>query len=432
MLSLLCLSAVALCTGCSSHVLPTELEVKETTKESSVDDFVRDNFQTFVEKYNETHVEPLLAKELKRIRPLTFSDQRAGYYFDFDTGFMVAGENYETLAVSNIDPDFEDLLFETEGRVTYTGSSFWSEDGREFRPKEEDIPLSGPAMIGESVTSTNSPDGQITNDKIGSYIVANYPGYSVVSQNYIPSYDYISQFDTSIYVKNEDGSVYSEGNCAINSTFSMLHNMGKKKWNKRFCSEDYYIDYSGDKLIHDVHYTLRNHVDGWQPNPFDRSGAPYGGRSVLGNMSNLYRQLRERAISAYGYMEDGMSGSDSKNMAMDLSRRYIYNSTFLDTSSFELVASLVGDGIPSVVCTSGSVTYGNHAMAVNGYIKLEKTAKWGAFTSTDTKWILAVDDGWQSSCVDGGSDKRRFYDPNKQGGAEFVCANKASLEFSLC
>ena len=71
-------------------------------------------------------------------------------------------------------------------------------------------------------------------------------------------------------------------------------------------------------------------------------------------------------------------------------------------------------------------------MAVNGYIKLEKTSGWWIFTSTDTKWILAVDDGHQSSCTNGGESKRRFYDPNKQGGAKFICADKNSIDFSCC
>lgn len=124
--------------------------------------------------------------------------------------------------------------------------------------------------------------------------------------------------------------------------------------------------------------------------------------------------------------------ADVKNMAMDVDGWYGYDTTFRDTKNFDIVKEMVDDNIPLVVGTTGSITYDNHAMSVNGYIKMQKTSGWWIFTSTDTKWILAVDDGHQDSHSWGGEKQRRFYDPNKKGGADFVYADRNTIEYSFC
>lgn len=310
---------------------------------------------------------------------------------------------------------------------------FYDENGFEYGISTDinvlsEVNADSKATLNSSITSSNY-DGYITNSQIDNYISTYYSGYNIVSENYIPFYDYISQFDTSVYIKTAGNTIYSEGNCVINSTYSMLHNLGKKERDRDFYYSDYYVDYTGDNLIHDAHYSLIH--NGWKVNNFSRSGAPNVGKKALEVIPDLYLRLRERAISSYGYHEDtGMIGSYAKDMAMDVDGWYGYNTTFFETNDFNTIKTLVDSLIPSLVGTSGSITYHNHSMAVNGYIKLEKTSGWWIFTSTDTKWILAVDDGHQSSCINGNESKRRFYDPNKAGGARFICAGKNTIDFS--
>ena len=430
MISLLCLAAASLVGNIS---LPNTLQSNEA--KLPIVEFMNQNFNLFVNKYNEFHEEDLKATKLLRTRSLVLEEEISGYYFDFDYGYMVASEDYEIYLISNYDLYFEEELFLTDDVLYFTGTAFYDENGFEYGVLNENFLLTGVNADTKATTKSSSTsddlDGYITNSQIDSYISKYYSGYNVVSENYIRYYDYISQFDTSVYVKYSDGYVYSEGNCVINATFSMLHNMGKKDRDRDFYHTDYYIDYTGSNLTHDVHYSLT--YNGWKANDLQRSGAPNASKKALKVMPDLYMRLRERAISSYRYDEvAGMDGSYAKNLAMDVDGWYGYNTIFFETNDFNTVKSLVDSNIPSVVGTTGSIDYGNHSMAVNGYIKLEKTSGWWIFTSTDTKWILAVDDGHQNSCTNGNESKRRFYDPNKKGGARFVCADKNTIDFSTC
>lgn len=427
MISLLCLAAATL-VGNSPAISPIP------HSEDSIVEFVSNNFSAFVSKYNETHEENLVATKLIRTREIALSDDVKGYYFDFDQGYMVATSDYDIRSISNFDLSFESDLFSTDS-VYFSGTAFYDSNGVEYRTSDDEIlttKLGTPATT-KSSPATNQNDGKITSDDIGSYISSNYSGYTIVDEKYIPYYDYIGQFDTSVYVKkNPDGGHSSEGNCVLNATYSMLHNMGKRYRNREFYFSDYYVDYSGDRLIHDAHYSSRNNANGWMPNTFKIEGTPNNNKVAIECMSDLYLRLRERAISSYGYNEEGMYLADVKNMAMDVDGWYGYDTTFRDTKNFDIVKEMVDDNIPLVVGTTGSITYDNHAMSVNGYIKMQKTSGWWIFTSTDTKWILAVDDGHQDSHSWGGEKQRRFYDPNKKGGADFVYADRNTIEYSFC
>lgn len=162
-------------------------------------------------------------------------------------------------------------------------------------------------------------------------------------------------------------------------------------------------------------------------------GSPNNDKNILSVIPNLYLKLRERAIRFYNYDEaNGMLFQHAKNMAMDIVGWYGYKTSFFESDDMDLVKQLVDSDIPSLVASYNSIKYGNHSMVVNGYIKLEKTTGWWIFTSTDRKWLLSVDDGHQDSCENGGENERRFYDPNKKGGAKFICAEKNTLDYSLC
>ena len=398
-------------------------------------EFVTDNFSTFVSEYNTYHEDSLAASRVVRTRSLVLDNDQNGYYFDFDKGFMVATDDYDILFISNYNPTYEDELFLTDGDIYFSGTAFFDQNGTEFGLDDSDF-IAGQKddsdIVYSTSSTTESPDGEIDNDRISSYISENYPGYEIVDEKYMWSYDYIYQLDTSVYVKHEGGNIRSEGNCVLNSTYSMLHNMGKKHRDKYFYSKDYYVDYSDEAVINDAHYTQMM-AKGYIPSDYKIKGTPNRDKKALENLPNLYLRLRDRAISSYGYDEiDGMMFSDAKNMITDIEGWYGYDTKFEQTNNFNTMKELIDDDIPVLVGVTGSTTYGNHAMSVNGYIKLQKESGWWVFKSTSTKWLLAVDDGWQVSCTYGTSENQRFYDPNKKGGATFICADGDSIDFSGC
>ena len=430
MLGLLSLAAASLIS--TAGVAPVS---QISYPETPIVEFVTDNFSTFVSEYNRYHEDSLVASRVVRTRSLVLDDDQTGYYFDFDKGFMVATDDYDILFISNYDPTYENELFLTDGDIYFSGTAFFDQDGTEFGLDDSDF-MAGQDLnidaLSSTVEPTNDPDGKIKNDEISNYISENYPGYEIVDERYIWAYDYIAQMDTSVFVRHEGGTIYSEGNCVLNSTYSMLHNMGKKHRDKYFYSKDYYVDYSGEAVANDAHYS-RMMARGYVPNDYWVRGTPNHGEDVIENLPSLYLRLRDRAISSYGYDEiDGMMFADVKNMIADIEGWYGYDTKFEQTNNFNTVKELIDDDIPVFVGVNGSTTYGDHAMSVNGYIKLQKESGWWIFKSTSTKWLLAVDDGHQVSCVSGTSENRRFYDPNKKGGATFICADEDSIDFSGC
>lgn len=437
MIPFVSITATALMLLCSGNaVLHTEND-----QQNNVVDFMNNNFDTFIAKYNETHSEKLEASKIKRSVPIDSPFAEQVYFIDFDNGYMVVSDDYNIYEMNNNDLAFEDDIF-TSKNVYYDGTSFYL-DGIEFGVYDDGALLDGKDSAAISAiafstyaSDTNefaSDDGKLSEDKISSYISSYYPDYNIVDSSYIDNYQYIYQFDTSVYLPyTSTGSYSSEGNCVINSTFSMLYNMAKKDWDRDFLYNDSYIDYS-ENITQDSHYYLLNLTD--QEYKLNdrrgRIGYPYTGYNCLENMSQLYLRLREEAIG-YGYNETkGMTFGYAENMAETVEKWYGYITDFYRTNDYNNMKDLVDSNIPCLVSSSGSLTYGNHAMAVRGYIKLEKTSGWRIFTSTDTKWLLAVDDG-HSYKISEGKDKDYFYDPNRAGGATFICANKSTLDYSTC
>lgn len=202
--------------------------------------------------------------------------------------------------------------------------------------------------------------------------------------------------------------------------------MGKNNTLKKFYYNDYIIDYS-NAVYNDQHYYLTS--QGWVINNYVSS--LYGDR-IIKQIPSVYLNIRNRAINK-GYNENsGMTGSKTKDIAYDISREFGYTSLFKNTNSFDDISYLIDRKIPSVVRTSKSTIYGNHQMAVNGYIKLEKKTGWGWFTKVDTKWVLSVDDGHQNSKTSASASYRHFYDPNMSGGANFTAIEYKTIDFSIC
>lgn len=203
----------------------------------------------------------MLATKLIRTRNLILENNEKGYYFDFDNGFMVASFDYEIYLISNNDLPYENDLFLSNNEIYFNGSSFRNEDGFEYVISNNQITNENvlDARNQSKSPSINLEDGEIKYSDIYKYISSNYSGFNIVSENYIKSYDYISQFDTSIYIKRNNGYDYSEGNCVLNATYSMLHNLGKKNRDRNFYYKDFYVNYNGEHLINDDHYYLTNY-----------------------------------------------------------------------------------------------------------------------------------------------------------------------------
>lgn len=116
-------------------------------------EFMAQNFNAFVNKYNEFYEDDLIAAKLLRTRDLVLEEGAVGYYFDY--GYMIASEEYEIYLISNYDLSFEDALFLTDDTLYFTGTAFYDESGLEFGVLSENYILSD--VNADSKATSKSP-----------------------------------------------------------------------------------------------------------------------------------------------------------------------------------------------------------------------------------------------------------------------------------
>ncbi len=92
------------------------------------------------------------------------------------------------------------------------------------------------------------------------------------------------------------------------------------------------------------------------------------------------------------------------------------------------ITSNIVYGIPVVVSTNGSLSYGNHGMVVYGYKRYTYNETVNGASVTKSAYMLLVDDGWTS---DGSPEQRRF-DPNRTSINRFFCTDRNSLTWPGC
>lgn len=400
----------------------------------SLEILMNNHFDKFIEEYNKAHKEKLLAKSINNYKLLTYPYNT--YFYDFDIGYAIINKEFEILKIDNVDLTYEkDLLSKDD--VGFDGRNFYYIDNNvkyEFENVYEDAYLKGV----EEVSSTSNEivyDGQLEAGDgkiydIESYVSSRYPDYKFYKSNFINNYRLVYQMDTSYYLTNKGES---EGNCVLNSTYSMLINMAKNSWNEKYYTKEYYVDlYNNDAIYNDSLYdnliTAGRHI-----NEDYRLGVDRNKQKVLSNMPHLYAQIRDVAISKYGYdVDNGMYSSNIINIVNDIQGWYGYDSTFKESTSNDDVIYLLNSYIPSVVSTS-SLTYGNHAMAIYGYYVISKTNTWWIFSSTDYKYFYCIDDGWSFKLKDYRcKGKKIYYDVNVNNNYKFICADKSTLLLSVC
>lgn len=429
---------VLLCINLSfiiTNIYKPKLQANALDKNNiSLEILMNNYFDKFIDEYNKTHEEKLLATSIKGYKLLSYPYNT--YFYDFDIGYAIINKNFEILKIDNVDLTYEtDILSKND--VGFDGRNFYYIDNNikyEFENIYEDIYLSGTEEIASSSNETVydgqlvAGDGKIYD--IESYTKSRYPDYEYSKSNFLKSYRLVYQQDTSFFLNNKGNT---EGNCVLNSSYSMLINMARNFWDEKYYTKEYYVNLFDDNTIYnDSLYDILI-PNGWKINNKYRIGDDNKGKADLKSMPYLYTQIRDAAINKYGYdVNIGMRSSNIINIINDIQGSYGYNSSFKETTSNDDIIYLLNSYIPSVISTSSSI-YGNHAMAVYGYYVISKTDTWWFFSSTAYKYFYCVDDGWlykvnNEKC----KNKKIYYDVNVNNNYKFICANKSSLILSLC
>ena len=376
-------------------------------------DYIASNLDKVREQYNSAVGEEVFKAQSIESRKeviLTDTNEYAVYLdFDGDNGYLlVDGKNnlfeFETDGdleyLRTVDTvyynDFDKFMyFDNESSTLqvyenqYNNSSLLSQaqciDGIDTDTDNLGAPYNG---------QPNAGDGYIYD--IEAYVSDRYPSYSRDYSDWyvIRDYAFKNQFNTSLYQEHRDGGkIYSEGNCVINATYSMMCDWQRKG-----------IYSSLPTSTADLRSSISS----------DRQYHPYGDGTnsawsinysyILQAIPNLYLQIRNYAID-YGYKpENGMQFKYVSNMVSNVAANNGLSISMTQSSSFDGAKASIRSNRAATIGVNKSSSYNNHGMALIGYMKYTYKSGWWIFSSTKTAYFFAVDDCHGTS---NGSDYNR-------------------------
>ena len=354
---------------------------------NSVADFVSDNLIDFTNEYNsilEEGEEPFNATYVEfriPIRILTLATE--GVYLDFDgnNGYMILADDYELVAMETSG----DLPYLRELDYSYyavnDGFMYPTEDGEyEYYEIEvidetdEEVEYGNWAQSGTQVITD-----------IRTYLNNTYGGSYWIhkTNNHLSNFTCFNQMDTSVYLPIVNGTANSEGNCSLNSIFTVLN-----------------------------FYRSRNRMPNL-PAPTDmitvnpENDSFYSKYASTGNyfiapteLPKLYNSIRNYAIKTHGYQVGGFSGNNTLSTMKSVASQYGYSIDGWDLSSLSYESRVMKDidaSYPLFMATNGGV-YGSHKLTVIGYATYAKVKKVVLGVKYyDYKKTLTVADNWDTS-----------------------------------
>ena len=382
-----------------ANIIQKDLEDSLINCEQCVE-FIENNFSQVIFEYNNAHEDTGLQCNATSIEGQTLilltDFNRYGIFLDFDgsNGYMLVTEGYTlyefepqgdlpylkgvTLAYYNSFDGFMYLDTETGLLEKYDYVDKTSElyGGLGTEATAEDV-LYGAAGQPSDVNG----DGKIYD--IDSYVAAVYPNYVYQDRYIITDYQFIYQDDTSVYKRYSGGKIYTEGNCVINATYSMMNDWyrrGRFQWLPSGTT-NYATLVTSDRLYSTYGTGTYN---GWTTNSY----------YTLSHMPTLYLELRDYAID-YGYNPvNGMSSNYIIDMVERVASSRGYTFNMVKTSSFNSnVRYQLDTNHACVISVNGSSTFNNHSMGLFGYVHYTYTSGWWIFATTKDKYFYVVDDG---------------------------------------
>lgn len=390
-------------------------------------------------------------------------------YIDFsgDNGFLVLNDETDEIYEFNDHGDLVELRHASNYHYSIHDSFVVFDEVKNIYEKIYDANFEDVICTNDEILSSpeihggqdREGDGQIYD--LNAYVSSRYPGYTYVQSKYIRNYRVVYQTDNSVYVENTynsagyaTGGYRSEGNCVINYTFSMLSNLPTLENQYGYCwryNENYLAAYSPINYSTAVYadsqysnYGMHNYIKTWYDDDehdyfssYWEINNHYNSRynRAINDLPTLYMQLRTVAISNGYNPTDGMNFSKTKTMVENTDHFYSYDLQLNLSASTDSVISNINYNIPSLISTSGSETFGNHAMTVYGYAKYsyQKQILWWQETHYAYFWM--VDSGWwpnnESLFYDSEGNRINWFDPN-QCSVSFAVLNRNKLTWPTC
>lgn len=324
------------------------------------------------------------------IYPLTIYDcgkTAQGFCIDFsgDYGYLL------------VTPDFQVLAAVTEGNYdrlsAYDTLCYTPYDGLIYSTGTQTAVLEKDACLHTATMNKNTYEGQLLSGEGGItqpeyYVTDRYgSGYTLYQSSELPFYNCYDQYDLSIYYANSGHT--SEGNCtltAIFSALSYLQQMGKAPSlpaSVTTVSVDATTDVFFQKYKQDPTFVIQTPK----------------------TLPILYEDLRQLAIDKYRYQVGSVSPLTIETITKTILTKYgcelpVVNH-YLWSYEFEALQQ-INAGLPVLMNTANSATYGSHSMVITGYRCYRKTSQFDRLTYHDTICLLQVNDSWDT--------QPRYYD----------------------
>ncbi len=409
--------------------------------------FIKDNFATFVSKYNECFDDVWNASYVEKMFNVTIEDcgtEYSGVFLDFDSknGYAVVGNNYTVynFSIEGDSPfhgiESNEFRFSTSGGYYYLdGGEYLSVDS--YNNSNESIlnqPCSDSHYNGQDQNSKGcgniiNPDDYV-NDKYGN-------GWKFEKSKRILMRG-STQYNLSLYINNkikknsstgiEEVVPFSEGNCWFVSAYNALaylsstlfYNM-PSTWNvvnydpkveePNLYSK--YYDASGNNISKKLYYNNNNSF------VYEYYLKPTNNPNNYFVLEKLYAEVRQLVNTKFKKVSGGTI-SESCSIIERIAEKYNYSvdaAEHVDWVAYINTAiSKIDQSLPCLWSTSND-TYGSHTMTVCGYRCYTKTTGWWIFQKKETKTFFEIKDGWSSDS--------RYYDISGHVGFSAI----VTLEF---
>ncbi len=380
-------------------------------KHNELIDFIANNLDDLSEEYYKYSGEVFNANSIEydSIGYIMTKNEYVSYIdFDGNNGYMV------------ISPEYELYEFEVEGDLDYLRNDeiiYYSEykglsDHNIDNSSDDELKTIG----------SNVGDGEIFD--ADSYMSQKYTEFSFEREYSIENYEHISQSDTTFYCIYDEtiGGNVTEGNCVLNSVYSMMNSWQNTGLAPSLPSSSDVIKY--DPATMDPKYDEFINA-GYFLNPYrivSKFAKRINGDKALDNVPELYAKIRE-IIGERGY-DYGVDGFYNNMHYTDVN--YLISFVAAEYGFFPEISNMGDDlsameayfavnGRAQLIIVSDSTSYSNHAMACIGFRKYKHESGWWIFSKTEYKYLVEVDDGHSETQYNSGG--KVWYDPNGTSGS---------------
>jgi hypothetical protein len=264
----------------------------------------------FKEQYNNIYENKFNASYCEdKVPVLIIEENKEAMFLDFDAenGYILIADNFEV---------FE---FETNGEISnldnldyayysiYDGFGYYEENN--FIPYKNYTENDLEKMDGNLGYAGQFYHGEAYIYNAEAYVKDRYYknyAFSVYQENSLSQFEYVDQFDLSLFLIRKDDRIYSEGNCALSSIYAIFNYLSNLDGFESIPTHTVTYDITTDALYN------RAISEGYIINHENE-------------FPQLYLDIRTIAMQRYGYLFGGTSGGDISSMIEDVASFYNLN-----------------------------------------------------------------------------------------------------------